>query len=434
MTRLPVYILRTAVLCFFWLPAAGWSAEVLSLDAAVTAALAGNGRLAAAQAHTYALKEVPVRAGALPDPVLRLNAMNLPVDTFALSQEPMTQVQVGIGQMLPFPGKLALKSDYADYTAQAAGAEHDEVRQEVVRDVTSTWWRLIYLDRALKIVGKYLDLLRQFVTIARSKYSVGRGLQQDVLLAEVELSKLYDTRLKLQGEWDDTSARLRRLMGAGSAFMVTLPGQVDAQLPDVLPVPQLVDQAKQSRPRLAVAGHRVSATRSRLALAKKEHLPDLMVSAAYGLRRGSNANGSDRPDFATVMLSLNLPIDRKDRQDRLVAQRRHELDRQRYAEQAVTDRVFEQIDSAHARYGKARERVRLLESGIIPQAEQTVDSMRVGYQVNKVDFLNLIRAQITLFDYETRYWKLLAAAKSALAQLHAAVGEASILETGKGRQ
>ena len=48
--------------------------------------------------------------------------------------------------------------------------------------------------------------------------------------------------------------------------------------------------------------------------------------------------------------------------------------------------------------------------------------MQAGYQVNKVDFLNLVRAQITLYNYETRYWKLLASAKGALAKLTAAVG------------
>ena len=49
--------------------------------------------------------------------------------------------------------------------------------------------------------------------------------------------------------------------------------------------------------------------------------------------------------------------------------------------------------------------------------------MLSGYQVNKVDFLNLIQSQITLYDYETRYWKSFSEAGQALARLTAAVGE-----------
>jgi hypothetical protein len=39
-----------------------------------------------------------------------------------------------------------------------------------------------------------------------------------------------------------------------------------------------------------------------------------------------------------------------------------------------------------------------------------------------VDFLNLVRSQITLYDHETRYWQALSEARQALAKLTAAVG------------
>jgi outer membrane protein TolC len=48
--------------------------------------------------------------------------------------------------------------------------------------------------------------------------------------------------------------------------------------------------------------------------------------------------------------------------------------------------------------------------------------MLAGYQVNEVDFLNLVRSQITLFSYETQYWRSLSVANQALARLYAAVG------------
>ena len=54
--------------------------------------------------------------------------------------------------------------------------------------------------------------------------------------------------------------------------------------------------------------------------------------------------------------------------------------------------------------------------------------MLAGYRVNKVDFLNLVRSQITLFNYETRYWLSLTTANQSLARLVAAVGEETIYE------
>ena len=70
----------------------------------------------------------------------------------------------------------------------------------------------------------------------------------------------------------------------------------------------------------------------------------------------------------------------------------------------------------------------LYDEGIIPQARQTVESMTAGYQVDKVNFLNLVRSQVSLFNYELQYWKSYTEVNQALARLQAAVGEESIYE------
>jgi outer membrane protein TolC len=54
--------------------------------------------------------------------------------------------------------------------------------------------------------------------------------------------------------------------------------------------------------------------------------------------------------------------------------------------------------------------------------------MLAGYQVNKVDFLNLISAQVTLYNYEINYWQMLSEANQALAKVIATVGAETIYE------
>jgi outer membrane protein TolC len=95
---------------------------------------------------------------------------------------------------------------------------------------------------------------------------------------------------------------------------------------------------------------------------------------------------------------------------------------ERYALQNELNAAYAEISQASADYTQAREAYTLFGTGIIPQARQTVQSMLAGYQVNEVDFLNLVRSQITLFSYETQYWRSLSVANQALARLYAAVG------------
>ncbi|MDA1076542.1 MAG: TolC family protein, partial [Proteobacteria bacterium] len=116
------------------------------------------------------------------------------------------------------------------------------------------------------------------------------------------------------------------------------------------------------------------------------------------------------------------------KQSRAVAQRDLDEQTNRYALQDVRGSVRGAITASMTDYNRARQQLSLFETGIVPQAEQTVKSMLAGYQVSEVDFLNLIRSQMTLFNYELQYWKALIEAKQALAQLDAAVGEGTIYE------
>ena len=54
--------------------------------------------------------------------------------------------------------------------------------------------------------------------------------------------------------------------------------------------------------------------------------------------------------------------------------------------------------------------------------------MLAGYQVNEVDFLNVVNAELRLFNSQVSYWEALGNAKASLAQLATAIGEESLYE------
>ncbi len=415
------------------LPAAAWAdeslqrppAEYLFIEEAIATAVDGNPSLAEMQARYEALAEIPSQLGTLPDPVLSLNAMNLPTDTFNIGQEAMTQMQVGISQAIPFPGKLALREGASEYDAMAAAFSVDEVRLLLIRKVRSSWWQLYFLDRSLEIVDSNQVLLRQFIEVARTKYEVGDGLQQDVLLAQLELSKLIDRKIKLKAGRRHQAIQLNVLMDAFPSDALMLPPKVSMNLPDIADDNTLYERAAIARPLLKQKENDIHAAQSRLELARKDYYPDFKLGVTYGNRSGDNPlpRGGRRSDFLSVMLSFNLPIFSKRRLDGAVSQRSLELQKRRYSLKDERGVVRSEISLATTDYIRARELFELFRSGIIPQARQTVSSMLAGYQVSEVDFLNLVGSQVTLLNYEVQYWKALTEANQALARLAAAVGE-----------
>ncbi len=424
------FILLTATLLLFLVqvsrvpaqPAAGDnSCEELSLDRAVEIAMAENPGLSAIQARYEALAAVPDQAGSLPDPVLSLGALNLPLDTFDASQENMTQMQVGLSQKFPFPGKLKLREEAATSLANAAASQVDEARLQLIRKVKNTWWDIYYLEQTLRIVRDNQDLLRATVGAARTKYAVGKGLQQDVLLAQLELSKLLDREIALENSLKKKKADLNALIDAPTSFCITLPAKVVTALPDVAPEQTLLEEALRERPALLALAREKDAAVTKTELARKDYYPDFTVGAAYGYRQDA-PDGRDRADFASFRLSLNLPIWSASKQDRAVAQRTSETlavdHRLRDARDQVTAEVLRELSE----YESSRRQSRFYQNAIIPQAEQTAAAMLKGYQVNKVDFLNVVRAQLALYNYKITYWRLLTGGFKALAGLEAATG------------
>lgn len=417
-------------LALLWLAVPNASAaatgDYLTVEDAVAQALGNNPGLAELRARYEALNEVPSQRGVLPDPVVSFNALNFPADTFEYRQEPMTQLQLGVSQRFPFPGKLGLSAQASQAEADAAFDRLEEARLMLVRDVRSTWWTVHYLDRALEIVAQNRQLLKQFVEVATTKYEVGDGLQQDVLLAQLELSRLLDRRIQLDGMRESELAQLVRLIDAPNQSRIAIPRvAADSDLPAPAPEAELIARAEAQRPRLAELKHRIAAAQSRLDLAKKDYYPDFTVGAAYGFRGGDNPPnvGGGRADLVTLRLSVNLPLYPDRKRGSAVSQRTSELLGERYALEDALAGVRAEIRRASADYVRARDEVSLFETGIVPQARQTVQSMLAAYRVSEVDFLNLVRSQVTLLDHEIRLWGALSAAHQARARLAAAVGE-----------
>lgn len=398
--------------------------EPLTLGRAVEIALGANPHLAAVAARAAALQAVPSQARTLPDPVLGLNAMNLPVDSFNLHQEPMTQIQLTFSQQIPYPGKRQLLADAAGYEAEAGAARAEDARLELAGQVRATWWRLFQYDRALEIVSQNTRLMRDFIQIAQARYRVGDGLQQDVLLAQLELSRLLERELRLNGMRARAESALSALLHRPADRTIVVPPVPDnMMLPDIPADAELVRAALADRPALGAQQALMGAARARLSLAELNLRPNLMVGAGYGLRQGDDPfRGVGRPDFLSLMFGVTVPLYAESKQRKAIEQQSHEVTRQEFAYEDALRSIQAAISGHSADYEAAREQVTLLETAIIPQAQQTTASMLAGYRVNEVDFLNVVNSQITLYNSQINYWEALSTAKAALAMLAASAG------------
>jgi len=393
----------------------------LTLDKAIAYALQGNPGLAEIKARAEALASIPAQAGALDDPTVNFDMLNVPTRSFNLRKEDMTMMELGISQALPFPGKLALREKIAKQEALAASDSVDEARLRLVRDVKQNWWRLYYYDQAALLLNEAEQFFLQLIEISQAKYQLGKGTQQDVLLAQMELSKLKDEKLDLISMRHSLANQFNVLLDKLPEKPVIIPHQVDVKLPD-LTESVLQEKALRTRPLFAQHQKMLDAAVAKVDLAKRNVYPDFTVGAGYAVRQNS-PTGEARSDFASVRLSMNLPIYAGQKQHKAIDQRQSELLQERYALQDEHHKIQAEIASKAAEYQHAKEKLQLLENEIIPQAQQTVNSLLAGYQVSQSDFSDLLRTQLSYLQYQTQYWQVLTNSQQLLADLSADIGE-----------
>jgi outer membrane protein TolC len=363
-----------------------------ALAALVSEGLANNRQLQSQRSRVDALRREIPAAGALDDPHLGVALLNLPVDTWRFNQEPMTQKQVSIAQKLPWFGKLDLKTRKAVLAAKIAEARWQGQRLALARQIVTAYFDLALAVRGDQINTQLMDLVQQLLQSSESRYASGMGLQQDVLQAQVALSRLVDEKNDLADRRRTQNRKLNALLNR-PAFQAVTP-VVRMPLPPMdLDFQHLENLALRQNPDIIARGLAVEQAAVGVDLARKAFYPDFNVNLAYGFREDDRL-GAERPDFFSAGVNFNVPLYQTRKQAPLLEAAAKS--RQAAAEalrdlQLTLPHRIETVDSAVQRLQAS---YKLYTGTLLLQAGQWADSAQSAYEVGKLEFNSLINAQM----------------------------------------
>jgi outer membrane protein TolC len=283
--------------------------------------------------------------------------------------------------------------------------------------VHKAFYDLLRSQDELRIHDEHSSLARQAIEAAKIKYTVGRVPQQDILKAQVALTRLAEHLIRFEQDADIARARLNTLLGRDPGSPINVRGDyaVPAQLP---PTESLEKQALASRPDLAQAQAAVQKSEQEQALAAKSYTPDFTVSAGYMLMPG----GTDLRNRYMVEGSLNLPWLNHRKHDSEIAEAKANVSEQDAELAAMRNAAFGQIHEALAQVKAAKRLADVYQGALQPQAEATLRSTVIAYENDRTDFLNLLDSQSTVVDIDLAYFQALADFETRFADLELAVG------------
>ena len=385
------------------------------LQTLIDQALENNPRIRQFQAGWQAAEQEIPQTGAWMDPLVGVNVMSLPLRSFDFYQEPMTGKQVQVMQNIPLPGITGLKKDISEQAAFQAKDYLVDTRNNIVFQLKEAYYSLYHIEKAIEITEKNKALLQDFVRIAESKYATGQGLQQDVLKAQVELSKLLENLIVLRQKDSATQARINTLLNRDPGTLIGKLAEVTEEAFEYT-VGQLQQMALGDRPLLQAADAGVRQARLSHALAKKDYWPSLNLGLEYSQR-------DNMDDLISGMFSISVPLFAGRKQSRKVQQTSFEVEAATAQYNDAKNEIYLEISELYSEIKQNLELLPLFGEGIIPQASQSLQSAIAGYQVNKVDFLTLLDNQLTLFNYEIDYFRVLTEYRQQISRLEWVVGQ-----------
>ena len=401
----------------------------LNVDQLVEEALQNNPEILAAKQKWEVFKEKVPQARALPDPMLGFGIISLPTN-FSFRDEDMTMKEFSVSQMFPFFGKRKLMGEMAEKEAEAVFNEIQEKANRIIKEVKSAYYDLSHVYRATVVVERNKRILEDFAKIAETRYSVGEGIQQDVLKSHVEVSKMVDELIMLGQKRRALEAKLKALLNRPPETQVGEPEEVILRkLPFTLE--ELQKMALEMNPTLKGMKKMIEAKEKAYALAKREYYPDFNFKFAYGQR--DNSRGPEvmkRRDMLTGMMEMNIPIFYKSKQDRKVAETKAEILGAEAQYRAMKNEVLYMVTDMSSMIQRVERQIDLYKTGIIPQASLQINSAMSAYRVNKADFMTLLDSQMTLYKYELEYHQALTEFEKNVASMGAAIGK-QLFERGE---
>jgi len=394
------------------LPAGAQEDRTVSVEELAELAVRNNAAIRAARYRYEAAVKRPSQVSTLPEPKFTAASFGVGHPFSRISPNDFAYVGFGVSQEIPFPGKLTLVAEEARREAEVDRQMYHAMVRETAAQVKSAYYEWFGVHKAIEITGKNRDLLERFEKITRARYAVGRGIQQDVLKAQVELSVLAQRLEMLEQKRAVIEAQIRSLVQAETP----LGRPADVRLsPIARSLESLLEAVETTSPRLLSAAAMAESRATAIERARRDYRPDFNFMFQW------QKTGAAFPDYYMAVAEVKIPIFFWRKQRLGVEEAVSRFRAARSDALAARQEIVFQVKDQYLQARTSERLLTLYQSGLIPQSTLALESALTGYETGSVDFLTLLSGQMSVLAWELQYYEELARHAQARARLEALV-------------
>lgn len=359
-------------------------------------------------------------AGALPDPVLRVELMN--INNYGNDASPsllpwkVGETKYTLMQSLPLWGKRELKRDAAAADVRQAEARASATWAELAARIKAAYAEYYRAAGNERLTMEVLGLMTRLEQVAQARYAGGLATQADAIRAQLEQTAMRSELIMIDSEKRQIRARLNALLARESGAPLA-----DAQELRAVPTlntadaSSLAERARSGNPQVQAELARVALAQKSRDLTQRNRYPDLTV----GL---SPSQMGSRITTWGVMFEMNIPLQQESRRgqereaEAMVAASRSRAE-------ALQQQLVGDLAVNLAGLEAARRNETLLKTQLLPQSELGLQSALAAYENGKAEFAMLLEAQRQIRKARQEILKTQVEAQMRLAEIERIVGE-----------
>lgn len=378
----------------------GVAAETLTLQKAEQVALENEPGILGLNAKTQSMMQKSIAAGELMDPKLQIGVLNLPTDTFDFDQEPMTQFKVSYIQQFPSGDSREIKRDKAVSQSRLFQHQIEERKRQLLTQVRLSYLETLYWEQARETVTQNRQLVSQLSDFVQSQFSVGRTNQFEFITVQQSLSKLDDRLTQIEQNISGERYRLSEWIGENIS-----------QLPLSTGIPILkqnfwkhldlkqINESIAQHPRIQEIHNQIEVNRKDLDLIRESEKPGWALNVSYAYRDDAQ-DGTDRADFFSAMVTLDLPLFTENRQEKQHQAQQYEIQSSQLQRDALLRKLRSDVLRLKTNLELLEQRDALYRETLVPQAGQRSQAALQTYQSGSGSFADVMQAYMEALNTE----------------------------------
>ncbi|MHC4692189.1 MAG: TolC family protein [Planctomycetota bacterium] len=324
------------------------------------------------------------------------------------------ETSIQLSQPIDLSDKRGKRTKLASLEQELAGSDYEAKRLDVFTEVSISFIEVLAAQDRFGLAEEQRQLSEEVLDTVTKRVEAGKDSPLEKTKAAVALSNIKIQHQKAIRNLEFARKQLAFTWAGKEAVFKSAAGRLDPdKLSPIPPVDELLDLTLEN-PDITRWSLEIEKYKAALELEKAKAISDVKLKG--GLQRFNET------DDNAVVFGVTIPLPISDRNQAGKLEAAYNLARAREKQKAAHIRIQMELAKAYRALSIAYTEAIGLEDDVLKGAERVFEASKTGYQQGKLDYLNVLDAQRTLFQAKAKYIDALTSYHTAKADVERLIG------------